>query len=172
MDCEKVFCNLYWKLRQVLAITILMFSYYFICSSSGGAEKVNEDLMFNINDDHEKQPIICRFGQWILMLFINRFPNLHKMDNLVVDCKQRTVKFLSSNSLHSVLKTDRRNAESFKLSNWEFEKFNTILKNRENTKSEQDQVITKQIQDINARFDRLEEMMLQNMRAIEVLLNK
>ena len=121
-------------------------------SFSGGLEKVNEDLMYNISGTHEKQSKIYRFGQWILMIFINRYPNLHKMDNLVIDCKMRSVKYVSGKKLELVL-------QNFKLNNWEFEKLNTILKNQENAKSMQDEIISRELQDITERFNRLEEIL-------------
>lgn len=120
--------------------------------------------MFNINNATNKKPLICGLGQWVLMLFINRFPNLHKIDNLVVDCNQRTVEYLSNNSLHPVLKTSSKNARTFKISNYEFEKFNTILKNRENARDLlEEKNISNQMQDINERFDKLEHMIRQLM---------
>ena len=128
-------------------------------SFSGGLEKVNEDLMYNISGTHEKQSKIYRFGQWILMIFINRYPNLHKMDNLVIDCKMRSVKYVSGKKLEPVLKTSPKKTQNFKLSNWEFEKFNTILKNRENSKTVQDEIPSRQFQEINERFNRIEEML-------------
>ena len=113
--------------------------------------------MYNISGQQENQSRIYRFGQWFLMLFVNRFPNLHKMDNLVVDCKQRTVK--SGKTLEPILKTSHKKAQIFKLSNWEFERLNTILKNRESTKSVAEDVVTRQ--EFNKRIDRLEAMLRQ-----------
>ena len=112
--------------------------------------------MYNISGTHERQSRICRFGQWILINFVDRYPNLHKMDNLVIDCKLRSVKCVSGIRSEPVLRTKYKKYECFKLNNWEFEKFNTILKNRKKAKSGHDKSILGRLQEIKKRFDILE----------------
>ena len=131
--------------------------------------------MYSINGSSHQYPFLVQLGQGLLKEFINRFPNLHKIDNLVVNCKSRTVDYHWNGHLQPVLSTHVNKSESFKLSQWDFEKFNQILKDRENVTSMKkgtDDNILMKIENLNERFGRLEQMMERNLRAMEILLNK
>ena len=81
-----------------------------------------------------KPTFLRRLGQRVLLIFINQFPFLHKMDNLVVICKHRNVEYLFKMSLQPILLSRNGMNHCFKLNNDDFEKFNKILKNRANLK--------------------------------------
>lgn len=65
-------------------------------------------------------------------IIIKRFPYLHKMDNLVIDYKLRTVKYSSySQELVPILSRINGKSYDFFIFNEDFEKLSEIIKNRE-----------------------------------------
>lgn len=128
--------------------------------------------MYNIDGAQHQQPFLRKFVQMFLMLFINRYASLQKIDNLVINGKLRTVEFLSNQTLQPVLQRTNGTVKSLTLNNREFERFNLILKERKSSTIGLEEKVLKNMQDLNDNFESLKQMMLQNMKALDVLLNQ
>lgn len=128
--------------------------------------------MYNIDGAQHQQPFLRKFVQMFLMLFINRYASLQKIDNLVINGKLRTVEFLSNQTLQPVLQRTNGTIKSLTLNNREFERFNLILKERKSSTIGLEEKVLKNMQDLNDNFESLKQMMLQNMKALDVLLNQ
>ena len=63
---------------------------------------------------------------------VTRFPNLHKMDNLVIDYKLQNVLYCTSNQeLLPILSSTNGRSQKFSISIEDFDKFLAIIKTRE-----------------------------------------
>ena len=110
-----------------------------------------------------KPTFLRRLGQRVLLIFINQFPFLHKMDNLIVMCKHRNVEYLFNKSLQPILLTKVEKAHCFKLNNDDFEKFNKVLKKRKLFKVSKNA----NMQKIYEKISSLETLILQRIEADE-----
>lgn len=113
VECEKVVCDIYWKARWEIFKNLTRINYL--------------KNIFSKN---------CRFApfrklvMFIMTLLVQRYPYLHKIDNLCVDFKTKTVKYeLDQKRLH-ILRTHGGSNHKFLLDERTRKKLSVIVERR------------------------------------------
>lgn len=94
--------------------------------------------MFHIGDSKTGERGWRRKAKNILIYIVQRFPYLHKIDNLNVDYKLRTVDYGMNQDLVPVLTEINGDILSYKFGNEDFEKLYAIIKDRNSKANEPD----------------------------------
>lgn len=79
--------------------------------------------------------------KFLLIFMIKRYPFLHKLDNLCIDLKHKTVEYEIKEKQESVLKFYSGKSTTYKLQDETVEKFNDIISNRSNEETDVTQCI-------------------------------
>lgn len=125
--------------------------------------------MYHIGESKTGERGWRRKAKNVLIYIVQRFPYLHKMDNLMVDYKLRTVDYGKNQESVPILTEMDGDIISFKFGNEDFEKLYAIIKDRDSKANEPDDSINllqieiaelkesmqKEIKDLNENLSQL-----------------
>lgn len=102
---------------------------------SGSSSKKHEKLHFKDVEKNlaaeEELNCIERLAKKLLTLMVNRFQYLHKMDNLFVDVKRKSVFYKTDQKREPILKKKNGTVKNYSLNDESYESLVAILKKQE-----------------------------------------
>lgn len=115
-----------------------------------------------------------RLLMWFSKCIIERFPYLHKMDNLKIDYKLRNVEYFTHNQeLVPILSTIKGSPQNFYILNEDFEEMNEIIKDREanNDQINEDELAKLAVRESKQEIVKLKKQLERIQNDSEILMN-
>lgn len=109
-ESESVLCHIFWKISGKS------------CKASSG-----DDVESNNANDEIQQSFWKRFILYLMSLLVRKYPYLHKIDNLCIDFKRKTVKYEIDQRRIHVLKTRSGDVGQYKLNKKPLKKLHGIV---------------------------------------------
>lgn len=120
-----------------------------------------KDVEKNQDSKNNSQNCLNRTTKKILTFMVNRFPYLHKMDNLWVDLKQKTNLYKVNQRQVPVLKAINGNGHIYSLDDESYERLISIIKQKDNNQgnlNDKVEKIQKNIMQLIAQQDNLQKL--------------